>query len=76
MNGKLCTGLYQGKPVALKVLRGKMDEQKLETFKKEFAIVRYTCQFHILVTFRYSRKLSTLSGRYFIRKAKYIPNML
>jgi hypothetical protein len=38
-SAKVWQGLYRGKPVALKVLRGKMDEQKLEAFKKEFAIV-------------------------------------
>ncbi len=40
-SAKVYEGIYSGQFVAIKVLRGRVDEQKVESFRKEFAIMRY-----------------------------------
>jgi hypothetical protein len=38
-SAKVYEGIYNGEFVAIKVLRGRVDEQKVESFRKEFAIM-------------------------------------
>jgi len=40
-SAKVYEGIYHGEFVAIKVLRGRVDEQKVESFRKEFGIMRY-----------------------------------